>query len=219
MEGDDFDDNEAKTDSDGQHTAQPGLYLVVPPEGGFDEYVPRNEVMDLRRDGTAFVYYIGADEFEGNIQEGYGVAMGTYKLTRDRYDNKYIRFTVDGQSWREKYSANGTELRIYWANDDHYVMKRQKMPLADWVRGVKAAVDAGAAMSRIEDIYADDVPYVLRHRSYDLDDIHSDLKMFRLTVEDEKAYVITFGENLEIYRGTQQLLAVKKAAEWTYALW
>jgi hypothetical protein len=218
---DDVDDLEAKTDQSGTAAPGAGLYLGSHADGFFPEYYDRHETLDLRRDGTFFAYMVGGTELgEGNYGEGVAHLYGTYKPTKDAHGNKYLRFTVDGDSWREKYTMlSATSFRLYWRNGEFYTQKRQPAPTRAWVDKAKAGYLAKERMYEIGEIYARDVPTAMRNRSYDLKDTYEDLKMWRLNVDDAKAYVMTFGGRAEIYGANEQLLAIHGDGAWTYSLY
>src|SRR5688500_8196935 len=100
---DDVEDPDAKLDG----AAKPlGLYSLIAPNS-FEEGWPRMVSLDLRRDGTFYVYEIGPVDNNGNFEEGYNSYFGKYTLTRDGWGNKYLRIKPDdGGSWREKYKLD-----------------------------------------------------------------------------------------------------------------
>src|SRR5687767_11986629 len=137
---DDIDDIEAKQDG----AVRPrGIYKLVDPNS-FEEGWPRMEWLDLRKDDTFYTYEIGPVDNNGNFEEGYNSYFGTYGLTKDRYNNKYIRVRVDGDTWRYKYKLEGDTLSFFYRSGEvGWVMKRQADPTATQLSRIRDVFEAG----------------------------------------------------------------------------
>ena len=223
-EGEDFDDPDAKADG----VANPlGMYDLMNPDSFDDE--PRIDRLDIRSDGT---YYeeeqslVLADDY--NTETGWSETFGTFKFTKDRYGNRYIRFTdavrpEDTWRWKFKPHGNGTAQIdfIYATNEVGFSMKRQTRPTATFVKDLKAAFPT-AHRTTISDPtpshWTGALPDSLAARVRELriaDEDHSDtIKASYFTVDGSKVYVVEYGvtdnQTVEIFAQNSQLLAKTK---------
>jgi hypothetical protein len=223
-EGEDFDDPDAKADG----VSQPlGVYHLMNSDSFDDE--PRIDVLDIRSDGT---YYeeeqAPVDAGDGNIETGWSETFGTFKFTKDRYGNRYIRFKEGFQpdnSWRWKFKTHGTGTAqidfIYATNEIGFSLKRDVRPTATFVKHVKDGYST-ASRTKIADPtpshWTGELPDSLAARVRDLqlsDEDHSDLiKASSIKVDNVKVFILEWGvpdnQQVEIFAHDSQLLAKTK---------
>ena len=224
QEGEDFDDPDAKADG----IANPlGMYHLMNPNSFDDE--PRIDMLDIRSDGT---YYeeeqSPVDGGDGNIETGWSETFGTYKFTKDRYGNRYIRFTEAGDtsnSWRWKFKPHGTGTAqidfIYATREVGFSLKRDERPTATFVKAVKEGY-ATATRTAIADPtpshWTGDLPDALAARVRDrrlFDEDHANtIKAASIKIDGAKAYILEWGaadnQQVEIFAQDSQLLAKTK---------
>jgi hypothetical protein len=223
-EGEDFDDPDAKADG----VASPlGMYLLMN-EDSFDDQ-PRIDRLDIRSDGT---YYeeeqaLTPDD-DYNVSTGYLETFGTYKFTKDRWGNRYIRFTDGLRSdwtWRWKFKPHGSGTAqidfIYATNEVGFSMKRQPRPTATFIKNLEAAFPT-AHRTTIADPtpthWTGALPDSLAARVRELriaDEDHSDtIKASSFSVDGAKVFVVEWGvpddQHVEIFAQNSQLLAKTK---------
>lgn len=201
---DDVEDPDAKLDG----AAKPlGIYTLIDPNS-FEEGWPRMESLDLRRDGTFYVYEIGPVDNNGNFEEGYNSYFGKYTLTKDRYNNKYIRIKPDGgtSSWREKYKLEGDTISFFYRSGEvGWRMKRgAEFTTADRAK-VEAAWESNTGRRKINN-RASAHPDAIWSRFYDLRDT-GDYSLYTLNVGGTTRYALTGQGMVEIYAANNQLLA------------
>jgi hypothetical protein len=224
VEGEDFDDPDAKVDGPSQPS---GMYTLVNPNS-FDEGTPRIAFLDLRSDGTYYEKEFGpADNGDGNFQEGELEIFGDYKFTKDSHGNRYIRFdggfTGDSFRWRFRTAANSTATLsfLYTDGDVGFKMHREVRPTATFVEGVKAGFST-APRTTIADPtpthWTGELPEALSGRVIDLRVTDGDemdtIKASSFKVDGTKVYVLEWGkqaEHVEIFAQDSQLLAKTKS--------
>ncbi|MFN0245475.1 MAG: hypothetical protein ACKV2T_01120 [Kofleriaceae bacterium] len=212
---DDVEDLDAKLDG----AAKPlGLYTLIDPNS-FEEGWPRMVSLDLRRDGTFYVYDIGPVDNNGNFEEGYSSYFGKYTLTKDRYNNKYIRLKPDnGGSWREKYKLDGTTISFFYRTGEvGWRMKSApEFTPADRAK-VEAAWEANTGRRKITN-RASAQPDALWSRFYDLRQ-RGDYTLYTFNAAGVTRYAITGEGMVEVYAANNQLLAAaldgELGWEWT----
>lgn len=212
---DDVEDADAKLDG----AVKPlGLYTLIDPDS-FDEGWPRMVSLDLRRDGTFYVYELGPVDNNGNFEEGYNSYFGHYTLTKDRYDNKYVRLKPDsGGSWREKYKLDGTTISFFYRTGEvGWRMKRAPLFTQEDRSKVEAAWEANTGRRKITD-RASAHPDALWARFYDLRDTGA-YTLYSFRVDNVTRYAITGEGMVEVYAANNQLLAAAldgaEGWEWT----
>lgn len=219
VEGEDFDDVEAKFDG----PAQPaGVYHLVEPFE-FEEGAPRIGVLDLRSDGSFHDVEYGPVFDEGNFSEGQDEVFGTYKFTRDSHGNRYIRFKDDfhtDNTWRWRYSLSGTTLRFFYSSGEvGFRMKRAPRPTVAFVTQVQ---DRFATASRttisVPTPVSAGLPESLGSRVRDLRiKAIAPITVFSYRVDDQKVFAIEYGpaseKQIEVFSKTSQLLAKSKRAD------
>lgn len=213
---DDVVDLEAKNDA-----ARPlGLYKLLDPNS-FEEGWPRMEYLDLRRDDTFYTYEIGPVDNNGNFEEGYNSYFGTFTLTKDRYQNKYVRVKVDGDSWRYKYKVEGDTISFFYRNGEvGWRMERQPDPTAAHLERIREVFESGEHRRRTNS-RASSHPDAVWSRYYDLQDL-GDYGVYTLNVDGTVHYMVTGQGMVEIYAANNQLLAAAldgETWEWTEDLW
>ncbi len=200
---DDVEDPDAKLDG----AVKPlGLYSLIAPDS-FEEGWPRMVSLDLRRDGTFYVYEIGPVDNNGNFEEGYNSYFGKYTLTKDGWGNKYLRIKPDdGGSWREKYKLDGDTLSFFYRSGEvGWKMKRAtEFTTADRAK-VEAAWEANTGRRKISS-RASTHPDAMWTRFYHLDDL-GDYSLYTFNVAGTTRYAITGQGMVEIYAANNQLLA------------
>ena len=200
---DDVEDPEAKLDG----AAKPlGLYSLIDPNS-FEEGWPRMEYLDLRRDGTFYVYELGPVDNNGNFEEGYNSYFGTYSLTKDGWGNKYLRIKPDdGGSWRDKYKLDGDTLSFFYRTGEiGWRMKRAPEFTRADRDAVEAAWEANTGRRKITN-RASAHPDALWSRLYDLDDTGT-YTLYTFRAGGEVRYAITGEGMVEVYAANNQLLA------------
>jgi len=200
---DDIEDAEAKLDG----AVKPvGLYKLIDPYS-FEEGMPRFEWLDLRRDGTFYIYEIGPVLDEGNFSEGYNSYFGTYTLTKDRYGNKYVRVSPErGGSWREKYTLAGDVASFYYRGGEvGWTMHREPALTAADRKAVRDGWESGEGRRKFSD-RADVHPDAMWSRYYDIRDI-AEYTLATLRVGDTVYYTLSGGGIVEIYAANNQLVA------------
>jgi hypothetical protein len=210
---DDVEDLDAKQDG----AVRPlGLYELDDPNS-FEEGWPRMVYLDLRRDDTFYTYELGPVDNNGNFEEGYNSYFGTYALTRDRWDNKYVRVRVDGSTWRYKYKLDGNTLSFFYRTGEvGWTMTRQPDPTAEHLARIREVFEAGTNRRAINS-RAYIHPDALWSRYYDLDDT-GNYSLFTINVDGTVHYGITGEGMVEIYAVNNQLLAAALDGdtwEWT----
>jgi hypothetical protein len=208
-------DVEAKADG---LTSMVGLYQLVNPDV-FDEGQPRTTDLDLRSDGTFYERYIGPVDNNGNFEEGWGDARGTYKKVLDSHGNTYLRFTTANGTWREKFKASGTTLNFYYRTGElGFSMKRAAHPAAAFIAKIKSSIGTVAkTMINDNDVYK--APYAAADHYYDLRDTVQGLKMSSTTLDGKKLFLLQYngtgGTFSEVYAANGQLLARTAASDAT----
>ncbi|MDX2088278.1 MAG: hypothetical protein SFX73_10530 [Kofleriaceae bacterium] len=227
---DDVEDVEAKYDGPGMPA---GLYDLIDPDR-FDEGMPRIVQLDLRSDGTYFNEELGPTMLDDyNFGEGVSTTFGTYKFTRDRWDNRYIRFydPDHDSTWRWPYKMSGGKVQfIYRTREVGFEMKRAERPTAAFVSSVKSTFET-ATRTNIADPtpshWTGALPNAWSERVRDLrieleDDLEGTMKTWSYKVDGKKVYAIEWGpetdRKVEVFAQSGQLLAkTKKRAPLTWA--
>lgn len=229
VEGEDFDDPDAKADGPNQPS---GLYKVIEPEGGFDEGQPRIAIMDLRSDGTYYSTEYGPVQYdEYNFGEGVSETFGAYRFTKDRYGNRFIRFTEDAardtdNSWRWRFTATSTALSlsfIYRTGDVGFKMRRETRPTASFVNHVKEGFSSATRTTVYDPTpshWTGEIPEALASRVTDLRIAYPDhvdsIKASRISVDGSRVFILEWSApeaHVEIFALNSQLLAKTKTVE------
>lgn len=184
-----------------------GLYQLT--EGqDFEEGWPRQEFLDLRSDGTYYVYEIGPVLSEGNFEEGYSSYFGTYSFTRDGHGNRYLRVKPDDavKGWRDKYTFEAGVLAFYYANGDvGWRMELGSQVTPDERARVREVIDAGTNRRRFT-TRAKAHPDAVWARYYGVD-VREDHELFTVNVDGVVRYAIQGPDRIEVFSKTNQLLA------------
>lgn len=209
---DDTVDPDAKTDA-----AKPvGIYTLIDPDS-FEEGYPRMEHLDLRRDGTFYIYEIGPVDNNGNFEEGYNSYFGTYTLNKDRYGNKYLRVKNDGSSWRYKYkvAANGELDFFYRDGSIGWRMKHEADPTAAHLKRIRAVFEAGTNRRKLANRTSSSPDAVWSHY-YEVQDA-GNYGVYTLSVDGDVHYMLLGDSSVEIYAANNQLLAsATKSQTWKW---
>jgi len=223
-EGPDFDDPDAKADG---ITNPLGMYELMNPDSFEDE--PRIDRLDIRSDGTYYEEEQAlVDAGDGNTETGWSETFGTFKFTKDRYGNRYIRFTDANdadQTWRWKFKlhSGGTAQIdfIYATNEVGFSLKRQPRPTLTFVKDVKAAFTT-ATRTTIADPtpthWTGELPDALAARVRELriaDEDHANtIKASAMNVDGQKVFIVEWGvidnQHAEVFAKNSQLLAKTK---------
>lgn len=217
--GPDFDDPDAKADG----AAQPvGLYNV---DG--DNDAPYIEILDLRSDGTFYDFETGlADGGDGNTEEGVSTSFGTYSFTKDSHDNRFIRFSSDGHSWRWRFapmSGSTASLRFYYDNGSAaFRMKRADPPAGTLMTALKSGYAAAAksvAYTTPTDLdnggpttggWDRSAPAEMRDRFDNLKAAHKTPKAFSFKIASTRLYSLEWSAGIEVFAENGQLIAAAK---------
>ncbi len=201
----DVEDPDARADGT---SAPGGLYEIAHVANVEDPHFP---VLDLRANKTYYRTFsvLGPilDHSEDIVEIQTSYERGTFKFTRGG-GNTYIRFH-DGESqlggWR--YTMSGTKLEFHYKDGGGFTMKRVAPPAAAWTDAVKDAV-AEASSS---------FPAVERNASPVTDSMRATLdawkgrtpapKLRRASVEGKDAFVVSGGNELEVFAPSGQLIA------------
>jgi hypothetical protein len=223
-EGEDFDDPDAKADG----VSNPvGMYNLMKPDSFDDE--PRIDRLDIRSDGTYYEEEQAlVDAGDGNTETGWSETFGKVRFTKDRYGNRYLRFTEDSHpenSWRWKYKTHGTGTSqidfIYATNEVGFSLKRDPRPTATFLKDVKTGY-ASATRTTIADPtpghWTGELPDSLAARVRDLrsaDEDHANtIKASSIKVGSAKVFILEWGvpdnQQVEIFAKDSQLLAKTK---------